>query len=75
MLGRLGVSDAIVLGHSWGASVAAALGIRHPAVVSKLILVQDITIQPFGQIFFRSHQHCRVSAICSAKPCLRLSVV
>ncbi len=49
VLGRLGVSDAIVLGHSWGASVAAALGIRHPALVSKLILVSGYyypTVRP-----------------------------
>jgi pimeloyl-ACP methyl ester carboxylesterase len=39
VLDRLGVSDAVVLGHSWGASVAAALGVRHGASVSKLILV------------------------------------
>ena len=31
-LGKLGVTRAVVLGHSWGASVAVALGFRHPAV-------------------------------------------
>jgi pimeloyl-ACP methyl ester carboxylesterase len=34
----LGVEHATVLGHSWGASVAIALGIRFPALVSSLIL-------------------------------------
>jgi hypothetical protein len=29
-LQRLGVSDALVLGHSWGASVAVALALRYP---------------------------------------------
>lgn len=49
VLGRLGVSDAIVLGHSWGASVAAALGVHYPALVSKLILVSGYyypTVRP-----------------------------
>ena len=30
---RLNVQQAIVLGHSWGASVAIALAVRHPAFV------------------------------------------
>lgn len=37
-LAKLGVSKAIVLGHSWGASVAAAMGIGHPALVRGLVL-------------------------------------
>ncbi|MCK1654645.1 alpha/beta hydrolase [Bradyrhizobium sp. 149] len=37
-LDRLGVSQAIVLGHSWGASVAVALAIRHPSFVQALVL-------------------------------------
>jgi pimeloyl-ACP methyl ester carboxylesterase len=37
-LGRIGVSRAIVLGHSWGASVAVALALRHPQAVSGLVL-------------------------------------
>ncbi|KYG24700.1 hypothetical protein SE92_34390 [Bradyrhizobium sp. AT1] len=37
-LGRLGVQRAIVLGHSWGASVAVALAIRHPSLVEALVL-------------------------------------
>jgi pimeloyl-ACP methyl ester carboxylesterase len=37
-LDRLGVERAIVLGHSWGASVAVALAIRHPSFVQALVL-------------------------------------
>jgi pimeloyl-ACP methyl ester carboxylesterase len=37
-LDRLGVEQAIVLGHSWGASVAVALAIRHPSFVQALVL-------------------------------------
>jgi pimeloyl-ACP methyl ester carboxylesterase len=37
-LTRLGVSQAIVLGHSWGASVAAALALKFPNFVRGLVL-------------------------------------
>jgi pimeloyl-ACP methyl ester carboxylesterase len=37
-LDRLSVQRAIVLGHSWGASVAVALAIRHPSFVDALVL-------------------------------------
>jgi pimeloyl-ACP methyl ester carboxylesterase len=37
-LERLHVQQAIVLGHSWGASVAVALAKRHPAFVEALVL-------------------------------------
>jgi pimeloyl-ACP methyl ester carboxylesterase len=37
-LARLGVSRALVLGHSWGASVAVALALKHPQSVSGLVL-------------------------------------
>ncbi len=37
-LDRLGVSQAIVLGHSWGASVAVALGLKYPELVQGLVL-------------------------------------
>jgi pimeloyl-ACP methyl ester carboxylesterase len=37
-LDRLHVKQAIVLGHSWGASVAVALAIKHPAFVEALVL-------------------------------------
>jgi pimeloyl-ACP methyl ester carboxylesterase len=37
-LRRLGVSDPIVLGHSWGTLVALAMGLRHPQDVGSLVL-------------------------------------
>ena len=37
-LGRLRISNAIVLGHSWGASVAVALALRFPGLVRGLVL-------------------------------------
>jgi pimeloyl-ACP methyl ester carboxylesterase len=37
-LDRLGISNAIVLGHSWGASVAVALALKFPDLVSGLVL-------------------------------------
>jgi pimeloyl-ACP methyl ester carboxylesterase len=37
-LAHLGIEKAIVLGHSWGASVAVALASRHPSFVEALIL-------------------------------------
>jgi pimeloyl-ACP methyl ester carboxylesterase len=37
-LQQLGVSRAIVLGHSWGASVAVALALKHPKLVQGLVL-------------------------------------
>jgi len=37
-LERIGVSRAVILGHSWGTLVAVALALRHPEVVSGLVL-------------------------------------
>lgn len=37
-LERIGASSAVVLGHSWGASVAVALALRYPHSVSGLVL-------------------------------------
>lgn len=37
-LRQIGISHAVVLGHSWGASVAIALALRDPALVSRLVL-------------------------------------
>jgi pimeloyl-ACP methyl ester carboxylesterase len=37
-LDRLGISNAIVLGHSWGASVAVALALKSPHLVRGLVL-------------------------------------
>jgi pimeloyl-ACP methyl ester carboxylesterase len=38
-LDRLGVTKTIVLGHSWGTSVAIALALKHPGAVRGLVLV------------------------------------
>jgi pimeloyl-ACP methyl ester carboxylesterase len=35
---RLGVSRVTVLGHSWGASIAIALALKHPEIVTGLVL-------------------------------------
>jgi pimeloyl-ACP methyl ester carboxylesterase len=37
-LAQLGVSNAIVLGHSWGASVAVALALKYPDLIRGLVL-------------------------------------
>jgi len=37
-LQRLGVAQSVVLGHSWGASVAVALALKYPALVRGLVL-------------------------------------
>ncbi|MEO8318324.1 MAG: alpha/beta hydrolase [Bradyrhizobium sp.] len=37
-LAQLGVSSAIVLGHSWGASVAVAMALKYPTLVRGLVL-------------------------------------
>jgi pimeloyl-ACP methyl ester carboxylesterase len=37
-LAKIGVSNAVVLGHSWGASVAAALALKYPGLVRGLVL-------------------------------------
>ena len=37
-LAQLGISNAVVLGHSWGASVAAALALKYPGLVRGLVL-------------------------------------
>jgi pimeloyl-ACP methyl ester carboxylesterase len=37
-LAKLGVSNAVVLGHSWGASVAVAMALKHPDLVRGLVL-------------------------------------
>src|ERR1700761_1697350 len=37
-IAKLGVSQAVVLGHSWGASVAVALALKNPTLVRGLVL-------------------------------------
>jgi pimeloyl-ACP methyl ester carboxylesterase len=46
-LSRLGATPALVLGHSWGASVATALGLNHPQSVSGLVLVSGYYFPTF----------------------------
>ena len=38
-LEELGVADAVIVGHSWGALVALALAIEHPGIASGLVLL------------------------------------
>jgi pimeloyl-ACP methyl ester carboxylesterase len=48
-LAQIGVSNAIVLGHSWGASVAAAMALKYPALVRGLVLASGYyypTVKP-----------------------------
>ncbi|WP_341987867.1 alpha/beta hydrolase [Azorhizobium sp. AG788] len=37
-LARLGVTEAILVGHSWGALLAATMAVRHPTLVKGLVL-------------------------------------
>lgn len=39
VLRKLGISKAIILGHSWGSSVAVAVALRHPKAVRALVLM------------------------------------
>ncbi|WKA29829.1 alpha/beta fold hydrolase [Bradyrhizobium roseum] len=48
-LTQLGVSRAIILGHSWGASVAVAMGLKYPDLVRGLVLASGYyypTVRP-----------------------------
>lgn len=38
-LNEIGIARATVLGHSWGASVAVALGLKYPELIAGLVLV------------------------------------
>src|SRR6202166_2922825 len=46
-LQRLGVSQTLVLGHSWGASVAVALALKYPGLVRGLV-------QPFSMAILKT---------------------
>ena len=48
-LKQLGIARAIVLGHSWGASVAIALALKYPKAVSALISPPVTIIPPFAR--------------------------
>jgi pimeloyl-ACP methyl ester carboxylesterase len=43
VLTKLDVRSCLVAGHSWGAAVAAALGVRHPQQVDGLVLIAPAT--------------------------------
>jgi pimeloyl-ACP methyl ester carboxylesterase len=43
LLDRLGTGPAVVVGHSWGAAVAAAMAVTRPEAVSGLVLVAPAT--------------------------------
>jgi pimeloyl-ACP methyl ester carboxylesterase len=47
----LGIENATIVGHSWGASVAVAMGLRHPASVNALVLVSGYYYPSFRPDF------------------------
>jgi pimeloyl-ACP methyl ester carboxylesterase len=51
-LGRLGVRDATVVGHSLGGPVAVALAERSPQLVDRLVIVDTIPDVDFGDVGF-----------------------
>jgi pimeloyl-ACP methyl ester carboxylesterase len=42
-LGKLGIAQAIIVGHSWGGAVAPAMAIHHPDRVAGLVLLAPVT--------------------------------
>ncbi|HYP54806.1 MAG TPA: alpha/beta hydrolase [Solirubrobacterales bacterium] len=51
-LGRLGVRDATVAGHSLGGPVAVALAERSPRLVDRLVIVDTVPDRDFGDVGF-----------------------
>ena len=52
---QIGISRAIVLGHSWGSSVAVALALKYPELVGALILASGYFYPTFrGDVIFLS---------------------
>ena len=43
-LKQLGVQSALVLGHSWGASVAVSIALKHPRFVEALVLASRLLL-------------------------------
>ncbi len=43
IMDRLGLRDAVVVGHSWGGAVAAAFGVQHPDRAAALVLISPAT--------------------------------
>jgi len=55
VLDRLGVARAIVVGHSWGGSVAAAFGVTHPSRTAGLVFLAPATHPWPGGVDFTYH--------------------
>ena len=63
----LGINRPIVLGHSWGAAVALALGLNHPDAVKGLFCCRATTIRPSAPTCCsRRRQRSPSSEICCA---------
>jgi pimeloyl-ACP methyl ester carboxylesterase len=52
VLGRLGVSDAEVVGHSLGGPVTVALAERSPQLVNRMVLIDSIPDTSYGDVGF-----------------------
>src|SRR5689334_639384 len=52
VLGKLGVSDAEVVGHSLGGPVAVALAEQSPRLVNRLVLIDSIPDTSYGDVGF-----------------------
>ncbi len=42
-LGKLGIDRALIVGHSWGGAVVAAMAVEHPSRVAGLVLLAAVT--------------------------------
>ena len=86
-LEQIGISRAIVLGHSWGASVAVALALKHPSAVSSDsglgILLPDRAVRRCCRVrssgaghrrHHELHPHQPVKDSCGPSRCARSSV-
>jgi pimeloyl-ACP methyl ester carboxylesterase len=52
VLGRLGVRDAVVVGHSLGGPVSIALAEQSPALVNRLVVIDSIPDLSYGDVGF-----------------------
>jgi pimeloyl-ACP methyl ester carboxylesterase len=50
---RAGLTDAVLLGHSWGCQVVTALAEQQPAVTDRIVLMAP-TVEPVSRTFWRS---------------------
>jgi pimeloyl-ACP methyl ester carboxylesterase len=54
-LGKLGIAQAIIVGHSWGGALAPAMAIQHPDRVAGLVLLAPVTHRwPGGVAWYHS---------------------